>query len=307
MNGALARSCALGLAIVIAAPGALFAQQRRPVGGGGGGAPARGAAPVSRAAPAAPAPRQAPVAAPRQAPVATPRQAPAPVAGFNFNRDIAPVSQRQAPIAQRQAAPVVQRQAAPVVQRQPAPVVQQRQPAPVVQQRQPAPVGQQRQYPVAQRQAPVQRAGPNLRPAPNNAGNGPYNGQFHGRVVANPQHYNRAWQWNRGVSWQPAPIYWGGGFWGPWAIGAVTGALMFGAIEDDQAQLTYPSYQVEPDSPGAQLLQNYGLQQTPCGPPDLVVIWGPNNSVICAYPNGTVGEGNYELDPSTLTIVSQSP
>ena len=101
--------------------------------------------------------------------------------------------------------------------------------------------------------------------------------------------------------------YWGGGFWGSLALAELAGALLFGSIVDDQDQLIYPSYQVEPDSPGAQLLQNYGLQQTPCGPPNLVVIWGPDNSVICALPNDTVGPGNYELDPSTLTIVSQSP
>jgi hypothetical protein len=34
------------------------------------------------------------------------------------------------------------------------------------------------------------------------------------------------------------------------------------------------------------------------------VIWGPDNSVICAYPNGLVGAGNYELDPATLTLRS---
>jgi hypothetical protein len=52
-------------------------------------------------------------------------------------------------------------------------------------------------------------------------------------------------------------------------------------------------------------LENYGLEQTECGPPNLVVIWGPDNSVICAYPNDLVGPGNYELDPETLTIVSK--
>jgi len=47
------------------------------------------------------------------------------------------------------------------------------------------------------------------------------------------------------------------------------------------------------------------LTQTPCGPPNLVVILGPDNSVICAYPNNLVAPGEYSLDPSTLTIVSQ--
>jgi hypothetical protein len=42
----------------------------------------------------------------------------------------------------------------------------------------------------------------------------------------------------------------------------------------------------------------------PCGPPDLVVIFGPDNSVICAEPNNLVSPGEYQLDPSDLTIVS---
>jgi hypothetical protein len=55
------------------------------------------------------------------------------------------------------------------------------------------------------------------------------------------------------------------------------------------------------------LLQDYGLQQTPCGPPDLVVIWGPDNSVICALPNNNVGPGNYSVDPETFSLVSAPP
>ncbi|MFY9780949.1 MAG: hypothetical protein WAJ85_10635 [Candidatus Baltobacteraceae bacterium] len=152
-----------------------------------------------------------------------------------------------------------------------------------------------------------QQTAANFRRAPNAAGGGPFQGKFNGRAIGNPQHWNGTWGWNRGVVWQPVQTYWGGGFWGSLALAELAGALLFGSIVDDQDQLIYPSYQVEPDSPGAQLLQNYGLQQTPCGPPNLVVIWGPDNSVICALPNDTVGQGNYELDPSTLTIVSQSP
>jgi hypothetical protein len=36
-----------------------------------------------------------------------------------------------------------------------------------------------------------------------------------------------------------------------------------------------------------------------------VVIFGPDNSVICAAPNDIVGPGEYDLDSSTLTLVSQ--
>jgi hypothetical protein len=35
------------------------------------------------------------------------------------------------------------------------------------------------------------------------------------------------------------------------------------------------------------------------------VIYGPNNSVICAYPNNLVAAGNYSVDSQTLTLVSQ--
>lgn len=138
-------------------------------------------------------------------------------------------------------------------------------------------------------------------------GAGPYNGRFHGPTIPNPQHWNGPWGWNHGHVWRPAPAYWGSGFWGPLSIAALAGVVLYGSIADEQNQVLYPSYEIEPDSPGAQLLQNYGLQQTPCGPPNLVVIWGPDNSVICAYPNDEVAPGNYELDPSTLTIVSESP
>lgn len=85
------------------------------------------------------------------------------------------------------------------------------------------------------------------------------------------------------------------------AIG-VTSAAVFGTIVANNQ--TYQSYQVQPSSPGAQVLNNYHLTQTQCGPPNLVVIYGPNNSVICAFPNSTVSAGNYSLDTATLSLVS---
>jgi hypothetical protein len=105
------------------------------------------------------------------------------------------------------------------------------------------------------------------------------------------------------VIWYPVPYYWGGGFWGPWVIG-VNSVPLFGSIVDYNDYQIFPSYQAGPSSPGAQLLVDYGLTQAECGPPNLVVIWGPNNSVICAYPNDLVSPGNYELDPATLTLQS---
>lgn len=162
----------------------------------------------------------------------------------------------------------------------------------------------------APRPAPQRGTGPAAgyqRPAygGSNAG-GPSHGRFAGPVIRNGHAPGGTWGWNHGVAWRPAPVYWGGGFWGPWALAGLAAAAYYGSIPDAQAQIVYPSYQVEPDSPGAELLQDYGLQQTPCGPPDLVVIWGPDNSVICALPNDTVGPGNYQVDPSTFSLVSAS-
>jgi hypothetical protein len=123
--------------------------------------------------------------------------------------------------------------------------------------------------------------------------------------VIRPPHYapGPSWGWNHGVVWAPAPNYWGGGFWGSLAIASASAAI-FGSIIAANNQ-TYTSYQVQPSSPGAQMLQNYQLQQVPCGPPGLVVIFGPDNSVICAQPNDIVAPGNYDLDPATLTLSSQ--
>lgn len=165
--------------------------------------------------------------------------------------------------------------------------------------------------------APVAASRPQTAPAnrPDNAthpvartnrpalvGNLGYGGQpGNHRVVGNPHYHGGSWGWNHGETWNPAPRYWGGGFWGPWELG-VAAAVLFGALYyEDQ---TYDSYQVEADSPGAELLADYQLTQVPCGPPDLVVIFGPDNSVICADPNDAVAAGEYQLDPADLTIVS---
>jgi hypothetical protein len=123
-------------------------------------------------------------------------------------------------------------------------------------------------------------------------------------VVSNPVYVNQpAWGWNRGVVWAPAPAYYGGGFWGAMAIG-VTSAAVFGAVVNSTTHTTYTSYQVQPNSPGATVLSNYHLTQTQCGGSNLVVIYGPNNSVVCALPNDLVAAGNYNLDTSTLSLTS---
>lgn len=129
---------------------------------------------------------------------------------------------------------------------------------------------------------------------------------YHGATVTNPYYHGYpAWGWNGGYRWYPAPYYYGGGFWGAFAIGA-TSAAIYGSIVAAN-NVTYNSYQVEPSSPGAKLLTSYQLTQTQCGRPNLVVIYGPNNSVICAYPNNLIAAGNYSVNSQTLTIVSEKP
>lgn len=129
---------------------------------------------------------------------------------------------------------------------------------------------------------------------------------YHGAVVGNPVYYHYpVWGWNAGVAWYPAPYYYGGGFWGPFAVGAVTAAAYGSVVAANNAAIA--SYQVQTSSPGAKLLQSYQLTQTPCGPPNLVVIYGPNSSVICAQPNHLVAAGNYSVNSSTLTLTSENP
>jgi hypothetical protein len=121
-------------------------------------------------------------------------------------------------------------------------------------------------------------------------------------VIRNPVYVNNAaWGWNHGVAWRPAYGYWGGGFWGAMAIG-VTSAAVFGTIAYNNR--TYTSYQVQASSPGATFLSNYQLTQVQCGPAGLVVVYGPENSVICANPNNLVAAGNYQLSTDTLTLSS---
>jgi len=120
-------------------------------------------------------------------------------------------------------------------------------------------------------------------------------------VVNNPVYTGGAWGWNHGVAWAPAPYYWGGGFWGAMAISA-TSAAIYGSIVANGH--SYTSYQVQPSSPGATFLTNYSLTQVQCGPSGLVVVYGPQNSVICANPNNYVAAGTYQLNTDTLTLSS---
>jgi hypothetical protein len=114
-----------------------------------------------------------------------------------------------------------------------------------------------------------------------------------------------AYGWNGGVVWAPAYGYWGGGFWGAWAIG-MTSAALFGSIVNTTTHETIVSYEVQPSSPGSTMLSNYQLTQVQCGPPNLVEIYGPENSVICANPNNLVQAGQYNLDTQTLSLTSRT-
>jgi hypothetical protein len=259
-----ASSLALVCALV-ALPIGVSAQRH---GGGGGAARGGGGA---RPAPAAP------VSRPAQAPVARPAAPPA--GSFNFSHDIAPAAAPARPAPARPApartAPVTVRPAAPA---RTAPVARRANGG-----------GGSR---VAYRRAPVTSS----------ATGGAFHGHFNGHPIEN-NHWHGNWAWNHGAPWNPAPIYWGGGFWGDFAIASIGALGIFGAIEDSQDGYVYDSYQVEPDTPGADLLADYDLQQVPCGPPGLVDIWGPDGSVICAAPNDEVGSGDYEVDPETFTLV----
>ena len=117
------------------------------------------------------------------------------------------------------------------------------------------------------------------------SGNGGGNGNS--QSASNPQQDSSKWDWDSGVAWVGTNGYWGDGFWGPLEAGLAASA-----------------YMVAPDSPGAQLLQEYGLTQTPCGPPNLVEILGPGASEICTFPNDHVAPGVYRIDPQTLTLIS---
>jgi hypothetical protein len=118
------------------------------------------------------------------------------------------------------------------------------------------------------------------------------NGHRRGTVLVNPRPFGPSWGWNRGRPWTANPGFWGGGFWGAFAAFTVAGALW------NQTRFTSPSV----GSPGWTLFQNYGLQPARCGPQNLVYIYGPNNSVMCAFPNRYVPAGFYWVDPATLQL-----
>ncbi|MGB9651519.1 MAG: hypothetical protein WCB01_06920, partial [Candidatus Cybelea sp.] len=114
-------------------------------------------------------------------------------------------------------------------------------------------------------------------------------------ILVNPRAWGYRWAWNNGAAWVAHPAYWGGGFWGPFGLFT----LAVGQGLWSQNRYVGPA----PGSPGWYLFSNYGLQPAACGPQNLVYIYGPNDSVMCAYPNEYVLAGFYYIDPGTLELL----
>ena len=200
-----------------------------------------------------------------------------------------------APAAVDRSAPA----SAPVERSAPAPApIERSAPAPV-ERSAPGPV--ERSAPAPVTNAPAQGSG--TQPLPRPPGHGPVqplpryqarmpvrtasSGNGNTQSAPSTQQDSSQWDWDNGDAWVGTNVYWGDGFWGPLVAGLASSA-----------------YNVAPGSPGAQLLQAYGLTQTPCGPPNLVEILGPGASEICTYPNDHVAPGVYRIDPQTLTLIS---
>jgi hypothetical protein len=196
----------------------------------------------------------------------------------SYSRSSAPARSSQPARTYQQAAPRSSQQAAPRYSQQAAPRYSQ-QAAPRYSQ-QTAPRYSQQAAPRNTQPMPRYQARTNYAPRAYAYGGSGYVG----RRNVDP------WYWNRGQAWVASPGYWGGGFWGAFSVGLAFNNAGY--------------YSVQADSPGSQLLANYGLQQTDCNQPNLVDILGPDGSQICAYPNNEVGPGQYQVDPSTLSLVS---
>jgi len=113
-------------------------------------------------------------------------------------------------------------------------------------------------------------------------------------ALVNPRFGGSRWWWNRGNPWFVNNSYWGGGFWGPFGFFTLAAGVSFW----NQTRFTQPGW----GSPGWWLFQNYGLTPAQCGPQNLVYIYGPNDSVMCAFPNEYVLAGFYYVDPGTLQL-----
>jgi hypothetical protein len=136
-----------------------------------------------------------------------------------------------------------------------------------------------------------------------------YNARY--RTIINyPYYYDDDWNdwwWNDGRRWHSDDNYWGGGFWGNFLASMVTLGLTSAIINADNSN-DAPNYVViKENSPGYYLFNNYGLTQVECDTSeDLVFIYGPQNSLICAFPNDNVPAGNYDVNQEGLLLVPRN-
>lgn len=136
-----------------------------------------------------------------------------------------------------------------------------------------------------------------------------YNARY--RTIINyPYYYDDDWNdwwWNDGRRWHSDDNYWGGGFWGNFLASMVTLGLTSAIINADNSN-DAPNYVViKENSPGYYLFNNYGLTQVQCDTSeDLVFIYGPQNSLICAFPNENVPAGSYDVNQEGLLLVPKN-
>jgi len=123
-------------------------------------------------------------------------------------------------------------------------------------------------------------------------------------VVVNPRGYN-SWGWHGGSPWYPNRTYWGGGFWGPFAAGAVVGGITGSLVTAAANQNNNTVIVVQQGTPGYNLLDSYGLKQTSRCDETVVIIYGPENSIICATPNTIVRAGRYDIDAEKLILIER--
>ncbi len=125
-------------------------------------------------------------------------------------------------------------------------------------------------------------------------------------IIVNPRPNWGGWGWNSGVAWRPNYGYWGGGFWGGFAAGAVTAGVTAAVVSAANANNEPDYIIIQQNSPGYQLFDGYGLSQVQCvEESNLVYIYGPQDSLICATPNTVVTAGYYDVDPEGLTLIAR--
>lgn len=124
-----------------------------------------------------------------------------------------------------------------------------------------------------------------------------------GNIIINPRPERNSWGWHGGNPWSPNYNYWGGGFWGGFAVGAVTTAVT-GAIINSNSSSNTTYVVIEKDTPGYYLFDSYQLTQVECNTSqNLVFIYGPQDTLMCANPNSVVSGGYYDVDPEDLVLV----